>query len=74
MIEELDQVVLMRDLAEHKLKAGDAGTVVMVLNDGEAFEVEFMTLGGDTLAVATLRAGDVRAARPREVLHARAIA
>ena len=40
MIEDLDCVVLTRDIPEKKLKAGDVGTVVMVFNDGEAFDVE----------------------------------
>ena len=46
MIEELDRVILTRDLPEKKLKAGDVGTVVLVYKNGEGFEVEFMTLGG----------------------------
>ena len=48
--------MLTRDIPEKKLKAGDVGTVVMVYKDGEAFEVEFMTLDGDTFALATLMA------------------
>ena len=35
MIEELDRVVLTRDLPEKKLKAGDVGTVVAVYKGGE---------------------------------------
>jgi hypothetical protein len=71
MIEDLDRVVLTRDIPEKKLKAGDVGTVVMVYKDGEAFEVEFMTLDGDTFALATLLAADVRKAREAEIAHAR---
>jgi hypothetical protein len=74
MIEDLDRVVLARDIPEKKLKAGDVGTVVMVYNDGEAFEVEFMTLDGDTFALATLMAADVRPARGVEIAHAREVA
>ena len=40
-INELDMVALVVDLAEEKLPAGQAGTVVLVHNNGEAFEVEF---------------------------------
>lgn len=71
MIEELDRVVLTRDRPQDKLKAGDVGTVVMVLKGGEAFEVEFLTLGGETFAVVTLKADDIRAVRRQEVAHAR---
>jgi len=74
MIEDLDRVVLTRDIPEKKLKAGDVGTVVMVYKDGEAFEVEFMTLDGDTFALETLMAADLRPARGVEIAHAREVA
>ncbi len=74
MIEELDRVVLMHDLLGKKLKAGDVGTVVMVYKGGEAFEVEFMTLSGDTFAIETLWADEIRPARDHEVAQAREVA
>jgi uncharacterized protein DUF4926 len=40
-INEFDMVALVSDLPEEKLPAGQAGAVVMVHNNGEAFEVEF---------------------------------
>ncbi len=73
MIEELDRVVLLHDLPGKKLKAGDVGTVVMVHKGGEAFEVEFMTLSGETFALETLRADEVRPARSQEVAQAREV-
>jgi len=39
-INEFDMVALVSDLPEEKLPAGQAGAVVMVHNNGEAFEVE----------------------------------
>ncbi len=74
MIDELDRVVLLHDLPGKKLKAGDVGTVVMVYKDGEAFEVEFMTLSGETFALETLRADEVRPARGQEAAQARELA
>ncbi len=74
MIDDLDRVVLTRDIPEKKLKAGDVGTVVMVYKNGEAFEVEFMTLDGDTFALETLMAADLRPARGLEIAHAREVA
>lgn len=74
MIKELDTVALDRDLAEYGLAKGDLGTVVLVYEDGKAFEVEFMTLTGDTIGVATLEASDIRPIREREIAHARAVA
>jgi hypothetical protein len=52
MIQELEQVVLTVDLLEHGLKLGDVGTVVLV-HGAEGYEVEFMTLDGETIAVVT---------------------
>jgi hypothetical protein len=74
MIKELDTVVLTRDLPQHKLRKGDLGAVVLVHKDGTAYEVEFATLGGDTLAVLTLPADAVRAATARDIPHAREMA
>jgi len=56
MIKELATVVLTEDLDAHGLKAGDIGTVVLVHPAG-GYEVEFMTLDGETLAVASLTPG-----------------
>ncbi len=71
MIEELASVVLTTDIPERRLRAGDIGTVVMVHRDGQGYTVEFMTLGGDTVAVITLSATQVRAIRPNEIAHVR---
>ena len=63
MIEELDRVVLTHDLPGKKLKAGDVGTVVMIYKGGEAFEVEFMTLSGETLRAGNPAGGSRYCAR-----------
>ena len=73
MIDELDLVVLKRDLPAGRLTAGDVGTVVLVHQRGAGYEVEFATLGGDTVAVVTLDAADVRPVDAREIVHARAV-
>ncbi len=74
MIEELSDVILTIDIDAHGLRCGDIGTVVMVHADGAAYEVEFMTLGGETLAVLTLSADQVRAAGSSEIAHVRKVA
>jgi hypothetical protein len=74
MFKELDTVVLTRDLPQQKLRKGDLGAIVLVHKDGAAYEVEFATLGGDTLAVLTLPADAVRAATARDIPHAREMA
>ena len=40
-IKLLDVVALTQDVPEHNLKRGEKGTVVEILSNGEAFEVEF---------------------------------
>jgi len=74
MIRELDTVVLVRDLPEWGLRAGDVGAVVYASPDGRHFEVEFVTGTGRTVAVVTLSEGDIRVMGEREILHVRALA
>ena len=74
MIKEHDCVVLTVDLADEGLKAGDIGTVVHIHQGGAGYEVEFMTLAGETLAVATLLASQIRPIARRDVAHVRELA
>ncbi len=74
MISDLDMVVLRRALPAYGLEAGDVGTVVHCYRDGEAVEVEFITGEGETVAVETLEAAEVRPLHRREILHARELA
>ena len=71
MIKELDTVVLSCALPEQGLKRGDIGAVVHCYKGGEAFEVEFITGQGKTVAVITLNKEDVRLMKDKEILHAR---
>ncbi len=85
IINEHERAVLTRDVPEKSLKAGDVGTVVSVHEAAESsagstngesasgYTLEFMSPSGETIALATVFADAVRAARPREVNHARAI-
>jgi hypothetical protein len=73
MIRELDTVVLCEDLPAHGLQAGDLGAVVMVHREGEGYEVEFVTLGGETVAVVSLSPHQVRPIRRHEIAHARTV-
>ena len=71
MIRELDTVVLTHDLHENGLECGDIGAVVHAYGAGSAFEVEFVTAAGKTVALLTLTPDDVRPMNSREILHAR---
>lgn len=70
-IKEHDCVVLTKNLPAENLEAGDVGTVVHIHRDGLAYEVEFMTLAGRTVAVATVEASDVRPVGKRDISHVR---
>ncbi|MBI2367906.1 MAG: DUF4926 domain-containing protein [Deltaproteobacteria bacterium] len=71
MIKEHDRVVLKKGIQDQGLKTGDVGTVIHVYKKGEAFEVEFLTRHGETVAIATLDAPQVRPVLKREITHAR---
>lgn len=73
-MKELETVVLAQDLPDHGLREGDIGTIVMVHGQGTGYEVEFVTLDGQTVAVVTLAADQVRTADRREIAHARELA
>jgi len=62
---------LTADLPGEGLKAGDVGTVVHIHKGGVAYEVEFTTLDGRTLAVATVENNQLRPVSGRDVPHVR---
>lgn len=71
MIKEHEVVVLTAAVPNEGLERGDVGTVVHVYADGQAFEVEFFTIAGETAAVATVEASQVRPVTERDISHAR---
>jgi hypothetical protein len=71
MVKEHNRIVLTGDIAAAGLLAGDVGTVIHIYRDGLAYEVEFTTLDGDTAAVVTVEAANVRPVHKREITHAR---
>ena len=76
-MKELDSIVLTEDVAADidggDLKAGDVGTIVDVLGQGEAFIVEFLTLDGNTAAVATVLPSQARLGTGYDIKHARRV-
>ena len=71
MIKEHDCVVLTQDLPQEGMVAGDIGTVVHIHQEGAGYEVEFMTLTGETLAVTTLMPTQLRPIARGDVAHVR---
>jgi hypothetical protein len=73
MFQEADIVVLKRDIPEYGLKEGDIGAVVHCYRDSAAFEVEFVTAQGDTVALLTLSPETIRSIMGQEILHVRGL-
>ena len=71
MITEHASVILTEDIPSSDLEAGDVGVVVHIHRDDKAYEVEFMSLDGGTLAIQTLKANQIREARSRDIPHVR---
>jgi len=67
MMKELDAVVLTRDIKEYGLTQGDIGAVAHCYADDSAYEVEFVTAEGRTLAVLTVTDKDIRPMKGREI-------
>lgn len=65
---EYSEAVSLVAKPEYGIEVGDVGTVVMVHNEGEGYEVEFPN--GE---VVTLRSIDLRALDPKEMTHVRTI-
>ncbi len=61
------------DIREYGLKAGDVGAIVHVYDQGKAYEIEFVSLNGKTIAVVTTEAQQVLPVREREITHARTV-
>jgi hypothetical protein len=74
MVREHDCIVLTQNLPEEGLRAGDVGTVVHIYQDGAAYEVEFVTLTGQTVAVATVLSSQLRPVGRQDIAHAREMA
>ncbi len=74
MIQEHDPIVLTEHFPTEGLRAGDVGTVVHIHPRAAGYEVEFMTLTGQTVAVATVLPTQLRPVTPRDLTHVRELA
>ena len=66
MLQEFEQITLTVDLPDEGLKAGDVGTIVHIHPRGVAYEVEFFSPAGNTIAVATVENYQARLSTPEE--------
>lgn len=77
MFYEHEQIMLTAKISGdegEELQPGDVGVVVHIHPGGEAFVVEFLTLDGDTAAIATVLPSQARQVTGKEITHAREFA
>ena len=76
MFKEHEQIVPTADLfgdEGEELKSGDVGTIIHIHPNEEALVVEFMSLDGDTVAIATVLPSQARPVTNADFTHARTI-
>jgi hypothetical protein len=73
MIKEHDRIVRTEALPAEGLEPGDAGTLIHLYADCQAYEEEFVAFDGHTKAVATLDLRQVRTVSSLDMTHAREI-
>ena len=76
MFKEHEQIVLTAAVLgdeREELKSGDVGTIIHIHLDKEAFVVEFMSLDGGTVAIATVLPSQARPVTGADLTHARTV-
>ncbi len=76
MLREHDQVVLTASVSgdgNEVLQPGDAGTIIHIHPEGQALVVEFLSLDGETVAIATVLPSQIRPATGADLTHARIV-
>ncbi len=71
MHEELETVILRRSVPEVALESGDLGTIVHRYSNAGHYEVEFLAVSGDSLAVVHLSDDDIRGLEDDDILCSR---
>ncbi len=67
-IKLLDVVTLTQDIPEHNLKRGEVGTVVEILADGDAFEVEFSDDNGQMYKCTSFPASQLKVIHDEQIV------
>jgi hypothetical protein len=73
MFHELERVALIDDLPEHGLKAGDIGMIAHIYGDHSGYEVEFVTLSGELVALVSVYPSQIRPLEADEIASARRV-
>lgn len=72
-MQELERVALTEDLPEHGLKTGDIGMIVHVYAEQKGYEVEFVTLNGELVALVFVYPSQIRQLEKDEIASARRV-
>ena len=73
MFNELDRVALVDDLPEYGLQAGDIGMIVHIYSNHKGYELEFVTLHGDFVALVSVFPTQIRTIADNEIASARPV-
>ena len=76
MFKEHEQIVLTTDVVGdegEELKSGNVGTIIHIHPNEEALVVEFMSLNGDTVVIATVLPSQARPVTNADLTHARTV-
>ena len=76
MFKEHEQIVLIAEVLGDEgeaLKPGDVGTLIHIHPDEESAVVEFLSLDGGTVALATVLPSQVRPVTSADLTHARTV-
>ena len=76
MFKEHEQIVLTATVFSDEgdeLQAGDVGTIIHLHTSDGAIVVEFMSLGGETVAIATVMPSQARPITVSDLTHARSV-
>ena len=72
-MKELERVALTEDLPEHGLKISDIGMILHIYADHKGYEVEFITLSGDLIALVSVYPSQIRQLEQDEIASARRV-
>ena len=72
-MQELELVALTQDLPEHELKIGDIGMILHIYSDHNGYEVEFVTLSGELIAIVSVYPAQIRQLKQNEIASARRV-
>jgi hypothetical protein len=72
-MQEMERVALTEDMSEHGLKAGDIGMILHIYGNHQGYEVEFVSLNGDLIALVSVYPNQIRQLESDEIASARRV-